>query len=492
MFNRHFSQGGFLPISVTHTAESGIWSRWSQASSFRVRNLTSAYPNASSIDKNPHLQEAASPENDGDLATFALTIKESYMRATEVFTPGKLPHITYVDDHLQARAQALLDALDTGAAVISLSGPSKSGKTVFIEKNIGKDRLVQVTGAGITEANRLWDRVFDIVGTPTSRRKSETSAFEGTIGGKIGGEAGLFVSANGEVSAEGKWSKSTGEESDLATDYLQLLIRELSGTGLVVFIDDFHYIPKIVQIELSNQIKEAIRNGVNFVVASVPYHSDDAIRANPDLRGRTVKIDFDYWRPEELAKIANRGFAALQTVATPAYVLALASEAAGSPQLMQSLCLTTCFENDTRERQEPTRHLASDRDAISRVCSRTAATTDYSSTVAKMSDGPKTRGQDRKSYLTRGGDVVDVYPLILRSIALDPPELTQRYPNLQKRIQSLCAKDLPSGSSVTGACSHIASIANESENRNIIEWDAENDVLDIRDPYLLFYLRWSD
>jgi len=38
----------------------------------------------------------------------------------------------------------------------------------------------------------------------------------------------------------------------------------------------------------------------------------------------------------------------------------------------------------------------------------------------------------------------------------------------------------------------IAAIANESENRTIIEWDGENDVLDMRDPYLLFYLRWAD
>ena len=80
--------------------------------------------------------------------------------------------------------------------MISLSGPSKSGKTVFIEKNIGKDRLIQVTGAGITEANKLWDRVFDIVGTPVARRTATSSAFEGTIGGKIGGEAGVLISAN--------------------------------------------------------------------------------------------------------------------------------------------------------------------------------------------------------------------------------------------------------------------------------------------------------
>ena len=324
-----------------------------------------------------------------------------------------------------------------------------------------------------------------------ARRTATASAFEGTIGGKIGGEAGVLISATGEVSAEGKWSKSTEEETEKVIDYLQLLIRELANTGFVVFIDDFHYIPKPVQVELSNQIKEAIRNNVLFVVASVPYHSDDAIRANPDLRGRTIKLDFDYWAPDELCKIANRGFAALQTTASPAYVQALASEAAGSPQLMQSLCLTTCFENDVREIQNPTKHLASDREAIGKVCTRTAATSDYSSTVAKMMDGPKTRGQDRKSYLMKDGAVIDVYPLILRSIAADPPELTLRYPNLQKRIQSLCAADQPSGSSVTGACSHMALIANESENRNIIEWDPGADVLDIRDPYLLFFVRWS-
>lgn len=414
------------------------------------------------------------------------------MRATEVFTPGKLPDVTYIDDHLKDQSKVLTDALDTGAVVISLAGPSKSGKTVFIEKNIGKDRLIQVTGAGITEANKLWDRVFDIVGTPVSMRSASSSSFEGTVGGKIGGEAGVFVSATGELSASGKWSKSNSEQTDVAIDYLQLLIRELANTGLVVFIDDFHYIPREVQVEISNQIKEAIRNNVVFVVASVPYHSDDAIRANPDLRGRTVKLDFDYWKPEELTKIANRGFSALQASASPAYVQALASEAAGSPQLMQSLCLVTCFENDVRETQAIQKQLTSDSEAIHTVCTRTAATSDYSSTVAKMKDGPKTRGQDRKAYLLNDGKSMDVYPLILRAVALDPPELTQRYATLQRRIQSLCTNDQPSGSSVTGACSHIASIANDSENRNIIEWDSDSDVLDIRDPYLLFYLRWSE
>ena len=415
------------------------------------------------------------------------------MRATEVFTPNKLPEISYVDDHLKDRVRILNDALETGAAVISLSGPSKSGKTVFIEKSIGKERLIQVTGAGITDANRLWDRVFDLIGTPVSKRITTTTSFDATVGGKLGAKASVVVaSGTGEVSANCKWGQSSSEQTDRVVDYLQLLIRELGKSEFVVFIDDFHYIPKLVQVELSNQIKEAVRNDVLFVVASVPYHSDDAIRANTDLRGRTVKLDFDYWNEAELLQIAMRGFSALNVSVPSSYAQALASEAAGSPQLMQSLCLTTCFENEIREKQTTSKTVVADIDAIKKVCSRVAATSDYSSTVEKMKEGPKTRGQDRKAHALKDGTSSDVYPLILRAIALNPPTLTLRYPNLQQRIQSLSAAEQPSGSSVTGACSQIALIANESENRVVVEWDSGSDVFDIRDPYLLFYLRWAD
>jgi hypothetical protein len=38
----------------------------------------------------------------------------------------------------------------------------------------------------------------------------------------------------------------------------------------------------------------------------------------------------------------------------------------------------------------------------------------------------------------------------------------------------------------------MAKLANEQANAGLLEWDSANDVLDIRDPYLLFYIRWSD
>jgi hypothetical protein len=159
---------------------------------------------------------------------------------------------------------------------------------------------------------------------------------------------------------------------------------------------------------------------------------------------------------------------------------------------MQALCLNCCFETGHSERAVERKTVDVDLELISRVCRRVSSTGDYSSTVAKMKEGPKTRGQDRKSHaLKRDGAVVDVYPLILMAIASDPPELTIRYGNLGERIAKLCANEPPSGSSVTGACSHMSEIANDAENRVVVEWDGDNDTLDIRDPYLLFYLRWG-
>lgn len=413
------------------------------------------------------------------------------MRASEVFTPNKQPSVTYVDDHLVDKTKHLRHSLETGAGVISLSGPSKSGKTVFIEKTIGREYLVPVNGAGVDSAETLWNRVFSVIGTPIKVVETKGSNFTGTGAAKASGGVPLVI--QGEVSATGAWGINASKSDERAMDHLQLLIKELGGTQYIVFIDDFHYIPKDVQVEVAKQIKEAIHAKVRFVCASVPYHSDDMLLANADLRGRTFKVDFDYWKQPELEKIAQRGFDALNMTVHEAVIRAFAIEAAGSPQLMQSLCLTCCFETNNEQRADQRVIVQADLELISRVCRRTSATNDYSSTVAKMKDGPKTRGTDRKAYaLKKDGSVVDVYPLILMAIASDPPQLTIRYGALGERIDHLCAKDPPSGSSVTGACSHISEIANNAEARQVVEWDSDSDVLDIRDPYLLFYLRWGD
>ncbi|MCP5608110.1 hypothetical protein NL303_26820, partial [Klebsiella pneumoniae] len=67
------------------------------------------------------------------------------MKASEIFTPGGYPNHTLVDDHLVSKQQQLIDTLDIGSMLVSISGPSKSGKTVFVKKALGTQNLLEVT-----------------------------------------------------------------------------------------------------------------------------------------------------------------------------------------------------------------------------------------------------------------------------------------------------------------------------------------------------------
>lgn len=414
-------------------------------------------------------------------------------KATEIFTPGSFPERTFVDDHLAEKRQQLLDTLDMGTMLVSISGPSKSGKTVFVEQCLGKENLIQVTGAGVSKPEQLWLKVFDIIGTPIPDGTSTTTANSGNVAGTGAVEGGIFV-VKGKASAtiESGHSTSESESSSLATDYLQLLTRELAGSDFVVFIDDFHYIPQPVQREIANQIKESIRQGVKFICASVPYHADDVVRSNPDLRGRVFSIDFEYWGDDILRKIAFLGFPELNISYRNPAVVKLAREAAGSPQLMQYLCLNACYEVGVRETAKSPVDLLNEDAVLDSICRRTVLATDYGSIVEKMKEGPKTRGSDRIVHPTAFGWNGDVYRLLVKALSLDPPQLTFRYGPLSSRINGMCTSDPPSGSSITSACSHSAKIVNDAALDRIVEWDGENDVFDIRDPYLLFFLRWSD
>ena len=109
------------------------------------------------------------------------------MKASEVFTPGRFPAHTFVDEHLADKKQQLLDTLDAGSMLISISGPSKAGKTVFVEESLGRDNLVQITGAGVASPIDLWMRVFDIIGTNVPKSVTSTVASSTKGGGSVPG-----------------------------------------------------------------------------------------------------------------------------------------------------------------------------------------------------------------------------------------------------------------------------------------------------------------
>jgi hypothetical protein len=418
------------------------------------------------------------------------------LKANEVFVPGAFPQHTYVERSAQRLEATLTDALATPGQVVSLSGPSKSGKTVLVERVVSRDLLITISGASVRRPEEVWDRVLDWINAPSS-----TSATR-SVGGKVAadvsakGSVGLPLVAKGEVglSGSGELSRETTAEEVRERRGLAQVVTEIGNSDFVILLDDFHYMDRQVQTEVAKSLKEAVRLGVKIVTAAVSHRGDDVVRANPELRGRVRAIDLAYWTASELQKIADSGFAALNAVINPEAIKKFIDESAGSPQLMQNLCLQACFVLDLREKSNTAspRVASVDGQVLPRVLEQTSANTDFRSLVDVLHAGPRTRGTERKTYRFHDGTEGDVYRVVLRALADDPPQLSFPYEELLRRTAKVCISDSPVGSSVTGTCLHMSKLAQEKfPQERAIDWDEQKQVLDVPDPYLLFYLRWS-
>ncbi|HEX4135428.1 MAG TPA: hypothetical protein VHY84_12515 [Bryobacteraceae bacterium] len=365
-----------------------------------------------------------------------------------------------------------------------------------MEKVVGRDLLIPVSGASLRGPDDVWNRVLDWMDVPNTTDKSRT------IGGSLGGELeakgsiALPFVAKGEAAATGK-TEVRAESSDGSTHQrrgLQQVVDEIGGSEFVVLLDDFHYMDRAVQAEVAKTLKEAVRLGVKIVTAAVSHRGDDVVRANPELRGRVRAINLRYWADAELEKIATVGFGALNAFMDPAAIQLFVRESAGSPQLMQLLCLQACFVNNLRTQVESLVPRAITLDSTTRqaVLEQTSATTDFRSLVDVLDSGPRTRGTERKTYKCTDGTEGDVYRVVLKALASDPPQLSFPYDELLIRTAKVCIGDPPVGSSVTGTCLHMSKLAlDKFPNERAVDWDEQKQVFDIPDPYLLFYLRWS-
>jgi len=392
-------------------------------------------------------------------------------RTVEVFTPNDQPTYTYVERAEHKFEDRLRDALEVPKMIVSLSGPSKSGKTVLFNKVIDPDDLIFVSGASIRTADALWAKVLAWMDVPAQRVETKGSKVGAKVAGTIGGER----------------SRATTETYQPTG--LDQVGKEISGSSFVVFIDDFHYIARNVQKEVGQQLKEAAERNVRICTASVPHRSDDVVRSNAELTGRVTAIDTEYWKDRELQMIANRGFNELNMDVSPAVVSNLSAEAFGSPQLMQAICLNFCLEVDIKETLPKQQRIELDFVTQQNLLERTSTTTDFSSLIAKLHSGPRQRGVERKEFSLADGSKGDVYRCVLLAIKADPPRLSFTYDDILQRIKGVSVGESPVGSSVAQSLAQMDQIAEAIQDERIIEW--EGDVLDIVEPYFLFFLRNS-
>jgi hypothetical protein len=216
--------------------------------------------------------------------------------AVEVFTPNDTPTFSYVERKNKFENR-LREALSIPKMIISISGPSKSGKTVLVKTVVPKDTLIPLSGATIKAPDSLWTNTLNWMVAPTEQTQTNEAKVSVDAGLKGGGELGIPLLAKGkaEATATVGTERATTSMTKTYAGGLTQVIREIADSDFTLFIDDFHYIPKDVQREIGQQIKQAAESGVRIITASVPHRSDDVVRSNTELRGRVTAIDTNYW-----------------------------------------------------------------------------------------------------------------------------------------------------------------------------------------------------
>lgn len=419
------------------------------------------------------------------------------MKVQEVFTPGDFPEHTYVERGQGELESRVKHQLRRDGAIVSLSGPSKSGKSVLIEQVVGSENLVSVYGGEIESTEHLWDSVLDALGAPISTESASGTTQESQVTGSFGIRTHLF-NAGGSASE----TESTTDETVEVYERRGLddILEVNDAERFVLLIDDFHYLSPELQTEIGEAVKQASEGGLRICVALIPHRSDDLTQANPDLQGRALTLQLEYWDREDLIKIGEKGFRALNVSLSANAIDIFAKESAGSPHLMQQLCYDACGVKGITETKEALTEVDMDKDQIEDVLGWTGASLDLDK-VFDILNGEGISGKSqRDSHDFIDGTEGDVYEAILRGIADDSiqDELDQSEEGLDRAklvegINNQCANSPPPLPSITQALERMDERITETHPESaIFEWKSDTNKIQLPDPYLIFYLRWSD
>jgi hypothetical protein len=250
----------------------------------------------------------------------------------KVFVPGGQPYVTYVDRaHLHIE-ESLGRALRAPNQIVSLAGPTKSGKTVLCHAIFSGTPHAWVEGGQISSAAEIWDRICYILNYPIEIAKSV----------KDEGKGGLKVGVADWLSFEGSMLSASETKRTYKIDTMASAIRHLREKGVALVIDDFHYLPADARTTFLRNIKGPVFDGLKLVLLSVTHRGSDAVKAETELQGRVTSVMMPEWSFEDLKQIFEKGFTALNIDCPAPISNRLAQEAQNSPFLMQKLCWEVC------------------------------------------------------------------------------------------------------------------------------------------------------
>jgi hypothetical protein len=405
-----------------------------------------------------------------------------------VFVAGAPPRITYNprdDRHLE---QELTGYLEQGPGrALSVSGPTKSGKTVLVERLLPRDEAIWMEGPDLQSVEAFWERIVDWLGlydlVEVTQQEGESS------GRQMGLNVGVPKLASIDVQKKDDTTATRGARWSRSQAVTTVARRGLEDLGVPIVIDDFHYVAEDARQLMARAIKTAIPF-CKVILIAVPHEAFDVVRNESDMGGRVSQLAIELWTVNELEFIAERGFDALSIDDQHGVGTKLAENSFGAPFLMQDLCYhyaTSLGVLQTAEEPVVTAEPADWDEFFGRIANRTPPVI-----FDHLLKGPKTRGQKRVPRVFKTGETTDVYGALLYAIA-KASKVTVSYQELAQIIEGDFREPI-SGQQITASLGHMSAVALDNRGTGDAAVAYKNDDLHVLDPFLLFYLRhghWS-
>ena len=412
-------------------------------------------------------------------------------RTNQVFIPGGIPQFTYVERAERKIVENIEETKDHLCKIVTLTGQTKSGKSVMAQKVFPdtEPENVWIEGGITNEEDDLWSQIVSKLGVWTEQSEGENKGTTSKISGEIGGEANAFLAKGQAKTGTGLDHSRTNKRSRGRTlSAKTVALENLPKSASALIIDDFHYLPRDTQGSVVRALKPLIFRGFPVVLIAIPHRRFDAIKVERELTGRVFNIEVPYWDTDELEEISNLGFPLLNVEVDKDVLNQFTSEAFGSPHLMQEFCRQLCRDKGIKQTDK---NKVSIEEMPTGLFERVAEGTGRT-VFEKLAQGPRQRS-DRIQRQLRSGMSVDIYKLVLLALAnLKPGMSAIQYEDLRGAIRDLVSEALPQAHEISRVLDKMSEIASSDEaSTPVIDWQQPDQLLHVTDPFFAFFMRWG-
>ena len=410
-------------------------------------------------------------------------------KLNNVFVPGGQPTVTFVERSQLGVIEALKRAISSPNCIVSVTGATKSGKTVLVRNVLAQRQYVLVEGGQCKTQQAVFDRIASELNVPVEETIFEQDDLAGSASVEVSGEVNVGVAKMGlAITPSGSQVKTSGKHRKYRINNTTTALRYLIEENVALIIDDFHYIDDTERASLIRSLKGAVFQGLKVILLSVGFRAYEALNAEREMTGRLKRVDVPDWDSSDLQLIARKGLRCLHCSMSDDNIVNLAEEANGSPLLMQQFCWELALNANVEETQDREMVL-DDNISFSNVYRQVAA--DCGQPIyERLVAGPQSR-TDRMLRPLRSGGSVDIYQALFMSLAHAGPKSQMTYEEIRASLSEVLADNIPQKHEVSNALKHVSRIAEESiDGIPPLEWDDERRTLFIQDPFLRFYLKW--